>query len=50
MDSGILVMLDCQCSIEVDVVIAATGLCLETALARCAGLMINCGVCVDSYL
>ena len=33
-----------------DAVIAATGLRPETALARRAGLTINRGVCVDSYL
>src|SRR5699024_6278660 len=49
-DSGILATLDRQRSIEVDAVIAATGLRPETALARRAGLTINRGVCVDSYL
>ncbi|HHU7913106.1 TPA: NADH:flavorubredoxin reductase NorW [Escherichia coli] len=49
-DSGILATLDHQRSIEVDAVIAATGLRPETALARRAGLTINRGVCVDSYL
>lgn len=49
-DSGILATLDHQRSIEVDAVIAATGLRPETALARRTGLTINRGVCVDSYL
>ncbi len=49
-DSGILATLDRQRSIEVDAVIAATGLRPETALARRAGLTINRGVCIDSYL
>ncbi len=49
-DSGILATLDRQRCIEVDAVIAATGLRPETALARRAGLTINRGVCVDSYL
>ncbi|ENA79386.1 nitric oxide reductase FlRd-NAD(+) reductase [Escherichia coli 2741950] len=49
-DSGIQATLDRQRNIEVDAVIAATGLRPETALARRAGLTINRGVCVDSYL
>ncbi|MTH47295.1 NADH:flavorubredoxin reductase NorW [Intestinirhabdus alba] len=49
-ESGIRATLDRQRSVEVDAVIAATGLRSETALARRAGLTINRGVCVDSYL
>ena len=50
MDVCFVTTLDRQRSIEVDAVIAATGLRPETALARRAGLTINRGVCVDSYL
>ncbi|HBB4975514.1 TPA: NADH:flavorubredoxin reductase NorW [Escherichia coli] len=46
-DSGILATLDRQRSIEVDAVIAATGLRPETALARRAGLTINRGDCAE---
>lgn len=49
-ESGIRATLDRSRSVEVDAVIAATGLRPETALARRAGLNINRGVCVDSYL
>lgn len=48
--SGIRATLDRSRNVEVDAVIAATGLRPETALARRAGLNINRGVCVDSYL
>ncbi|EGE4653853.1 NADH:flavorubredoxin reductase NorW [Salmonella bongori serovar 40:z35:-] len=48
--SGILATLDRQRSVEVDAVIAATGLRSETALARRAGLTVNRGICVDSCL
>ena len=54
--TGIRATLDRSRNVEVDAVIAATGLRPETALARRAGLMvsdrlnINRGVCVDSYL
>ena len=49
-ESGIRATLDRSRRVEVDAVIAATGLRPETALARRAGLSINRGVCVDSYL
>ncbi len=48
--SGIRATLDRQRSVEVDAVIAATGLRAETGLARSAGLAVNRGVCVNSYL
>ncbi len=48
--TGIRATLDRQRSIEVDAVIAATGLRPETALASRAGLAVNRGVCVDSFL
>ena len=48
-DSGILATLDRQRSIEVDAVIAATGL-RPKPTARRAGLTINRDICVDSYL
>ena len=48
--TGIRATLDRQRHIDVDAVIAATGLRPETALARRAGVSINRGVCVDSYL
>ena len=48
--SGIRATLDRQRSVEVDAVIAATGLRAETGLARSAGLTVNRGVCVNSYL
>lgn len=48
--SGIRATLDRQRSVEVDAVIAATGLRAETGLARSAGLKVNRGVCVNSYL
>ena len=49
-DTGIRATLDRQRSIEADAVIAATGLRPETALASRAGLAVNRGVCVDSFL
>ena len=49
-ESGIRVTLDRERYIEVDAVIAATGLRPETALARRAGVTVNRGICVDSYL
>jgi nitric oxide reductase FlRd-NAD(+) reductase len=49
-DSGILVALDRKRSIEVDAVIAATGLRPATALAQHAGAETGRGVKVDSYL
>ena len=49
-ETGICATLDCNRSVEVDVVIAATGLRPETALAHRAGAEINRGVKVDSYL
>ncbi|HFZ8995414.1 TPA: NADH:flavorubredoxin reductase NorW [Citrobacter freundii] len=49
-ETGIRATLDGERSVEVDAVIAATGLRPETALARRAGVVINRGVCVDSYL
>ncbi|EBI6972844.1 NADH:flavorubredoxin reductase NorW [Salmonella enterica] len=49
-EAGIRATLVSQHSIEVDAVIAATGLRPETALARRAGVAVNRGVCVDSYL
>lgn len=49
-ETGICVTLDRNRSVEVDVVIAATGLRPETALAHRAGAEINRGVKVDSYL
>ncbi|SUG46202.1 nitric oxide reductase [Salmonella enterica subsp. arizonae] len=49
-EAGIRATLASQRRIEVDAAIAATGLRPETALARRAGLVINHGVCVDSYL
>ena len=48
--SGLRATLDRSRSVEVDVVIAATGLRPETALAHRAGAEINRGVKVDSYL
>lgn len=47
---GIRVQLDRSRSVEVDAVVAATGLRAETALARHAGAETHCGVKVDSYL
>lgn len=49
-DNGIRATLGSNRSVEVDVVIAATGLRPETALANRAGAEINRGVKVDSYL
>ncbi len=49
-ETGIYATLDRNRSVEVDVVIAATGLRPETALAHRAGAEINRGVKVDSYL
>ena len=49
-DSGIRATLDCKRSVEVDAVIAATGLRPETALAQHAGAETGRGVKVDSYL
>lgn len=49
-ETGICATLDRNRSVEVDVVIAATGLRPETALAHRAGAEINRGVKVDSYL
>ncbi|WP_446030170.1 NADH:flavorubredoxin reductase NorW [Lelliottia amnigena] len=49
-DTGIRAILDRSRSVEVDVVIAATGLRPETALARRAGAETQRGVKVDSYL
>ncbi|ASV56595.1 Nitric oxide reductase FlRd-NAD(+) reductase [Lelliottia jeotgali] len=49
-DNGIRATLGSNRSVEVDVVIAATGLRPETALAHRAGAEINRGVKVDSYL
>ncbi|WP_449545017.1 NADH:flavorubredoxin reductase NorW [Lelliottia amnigena] len=48
--SGIRATLDRNRSVEVDVVIAATGLRPETALARRAGAQTHRGVMVNSYL
>ena len=48
--TGLRATLDRSRNVEIDAVIAATGLRPETALARRAGLNINRGVCVDSYL
>lgn len=48
--SGIRATLDRNRSVEVDVVVAATGLRPETALARRAGAQTHRGVMVDSYL
>ena len=49
-DSGIGATLDRKRSVEVDAVIAATGLRPETALAQHAGAETGRGVKVDSYL
>lgn len=49
-ETGIRATLDRQRGIEVDAVIAATGLRAETGLARSAGLTVNHGICVNSYL
>ena len=49
-EGGIRATLDRNRSVEVDVVIAATGLRPETALAHRAGAEVNRGVKVDSYL
>lgn len=49
-DNGLRATLDSNRSVEVDVVIAATGLRPETALAQRAGAEINRGVKVDGYL
>ncbi len=49
-ETGICATLDRTRRVEVDVVIAATGLRPETALAHRAGAEINRGVKVDSYL
>ncbi|ASD60533.1 TPA: NADH:flavorubredoxin reductase NorW [Enterobacter asburiae] len=49
-EGGIRATLDRSRSVEVDVVIAATGLRPETALAHRAGAEIQCGVKVNSYL
>lgn len=49
-ETGICATLDRNRSVEVDVVVAATGLRPETALAHRAGAEINRGVKVDSYL
>ena len=47
---GIRVQLDRSRSVEVDAVVAATGLWAETALAQRAGAATHRGVKVDSYL
>lgn len=49
-ETGIRATLDRQRGIEVDAVIAATGLRAETGLAQSAGLTVNHGICVNSYL
>src|SRR5690606_35837494 len=49
-DSGIRAALDRKGSVEVDAVIAATGLRPETVLAQHAGAETGRGVKVDSYL
>ncbi|WP_449553873.1 NADH:flavorubredoxin reductase NorW [Lelliottia amnigena] len=49
-DTGIRATLDRNRSVEIDVVVAATGLRSETALARRAGAETHLGVKVDSYL
>ena len=49
-DTGIRATLDRNRSVEIDVVVAATGLRPETALARRAGAETHLGVKVDSYL
>ncbi|MGG7125928.1 FAD-dependent oxidoreductase, partial [Salmonella enterica] len=49
-EAGIRATLVSQHSIEVEAVIAATGLRPETALARRAGVGVNRGVCVDSFI
>ncbi|WP_407437316.1 NADH:flavorubredoxin reductase NorW [Lelliottia sp.] len=49
-DTGIRATLDRNRSVEIDVVVAATGLRPETALARRAGAETRLGVKVDSYL
>ncbi|HAT2608899.1 TPA: NADH:flavorubredoxin reductase NorW [Kluyvera intermedia] len=49
-ENGICATLDRQRNIAVDAVIAATGLRAETELAHSAGLAVNGGVCVNSYL
>lgn len=49
-EKGIVATLDRDRHVEVDVVVAATGLRPETALARCAGAETGRGVKVDSYL
>lgn len=49
-DSGIRVCIDRGRTLEVDAVVAATGLCPETALARRAGLATQRGVVVDNCL
>lgn len=48
--SGIRATFDRDRHIEVDAVIAATGLCPETALARSAGVEVNRGIVVDNTL
>ncbi len=48
--TGIRASFDRDRHVEVDAVVAATGLRPETALARMAGLEINCGVKVDGTL
>ena len=48
--NGIRVQLDRSRSVEVDAVVAATGLRAETALAQRAGAATHRGVKVDSYL
>lgn len=49
-DTGIVACFDRARTLEVDAVVAATGLCPETALARSAGLTLQRGVAVDRYL
>lgn len=49
-EGGIRATLDCNRSLEVDVVVAATGLRPETALAHRAGAETGRGVKVNSYL
>ena len=49
-EGGIRATLDCNRSTEVDVVVAATGLRPETALAHRAGAETGRGVKVNSYL
>ncbi|MDP9768745.1 NADH:flavorubredoxin reductase NorW [Kosakonia cowanii] len=49
-ESGVRAQLDDECSVDADVVVAATGLVPHTALAQAAGLETRRGIVVDATL